>query len=78
MLLMDTLAVESSALATVAYDHRREVLQVEFRDGDVYQYFGVPLQTYQDLLSADSKGTYFNSRIRNSFPYAILGASPSS
>jgi len=44
MLLTDTLAVESSALATVAYDHQREVLQVEFPDGDVYQYFGFPFR----------------------------------
>ena len=77
MFLTDTLAVESSALATVAYDHQREVLQVEFPDGDVYQYFGVPLQTYQNLLRADSKGTYFNRQVRNSFPYAILGAAAS-
>jgi len=45
---------------------------VELRDGAVYQYLGVPLRIYQDLLRADSKGAYFNHHIRSPFPYAIL------
>ena len=72
--LMDTVAVESSSLAKVAYDNQREILQVEFRDGSVYQYLGVPLQTYQNLLRADSKGGYFNHHIRRPFPHAIFRA----
>jgi len=74
---MDTVAVESSALAQVAYDNQRAILHVEFHDGAVYQYLGVPLRIYQDLLRADSKGAYFNHHIRNPFPCAILrGALP--
>ncbi len=68
----DTVTVESSALAKVAYDNQRATLQVEFRDGAVYQYFGVPLHTYQELLRADSKGDYFNRHIRSPFPHTIL------
>jgi hypothetical protein len=71
-LALDTLALESSALAKVAYDNQRATLHVEFRDGAVYQYFGVPRDTYQDLLRADSKGVYFNQYIRNAFHHAIL------
>jgi hypothetical protein len=33
---------------------------VEFRDGTTYQYADVPVETYHDLLQADSKGAYFN------------------
>ena len=74
---MSTVAVESSALAQVAYDEQRAILHVQFRDGAVYQYLGVPLRIYQDLLRADSKGAYFNHHIRSRFPYAILrGAVP--
>ena len=75
--LMNTAAVESSALAQVAYDTQRAILHVQFHDGAVYQYLGVPLRTYQDLLWADSKGAYFNHHIRSLFPYAILpGTAP--
>lgn len=74
---MHTVAVESSALAQVAYDKQRAILHVEFRDGALYQYFGVPLRTYQGLLRADSKGAYFNHHIRSPFPCAIIrGAVP--
>lgn len=74
---MHTVTAESSALAQVAYDSQRAILHVEFRDGAVYQYLGVPLRIYQDLLRADSKGAYFNHHIRSSFPCAILrGALP--
>jgi hypothetical protein len=71
---LDIVAIESSALAQVAYDNQCATLQVEFHDGAVYQYLGVPRDTYEDLLRADSKGTYFNHHIRGPFPYTILRA----
>jgi hypothetical protein len=69
---LQTVTVESSALAKVAYDHQRATLQVEFRDGAVYQYFDVPVLNYHGLLQANSKGDYFNRHIRNLFTYMVL------
>lgn len=69
---MPPLPVASSLLASVAYDHDRAILQLEFRSGAVYQYFRVPRQSYQELLQADSHGAYFNRHIRSFFPYALL------
>jgi hypothetical protein len=66
------LPVASSLLASVAYDHDRAILQLEFRSGAVYQYFHVPRQSYQELLQADSHGAYFNRHIRSFFRYAVL------
>jgi KTSC domain len=68
--LPDGVAVQSSLLAGVAYDHDQAVLQIEFCGGTVYQYFHVPRQTYQDLLQADSQGAYFNRHIRSVFRYS--------
>jgi len=48
------------------------MLQLVFRDGTAYQYAGVSLGTYHELLRADSKGAYFNHHIRNRFPHAVL------
>jgi hypothetical protein len=64
-----SVAVRSSSLSKLAYDPQDAILQVEFRDGRVYQYAGVPLQTYLDLLQADSKGAFFNHHIRSRFPH---------
>ena len=45
----------------------------------IYRYFSIPQQTFEELLRAESKGGYFNARIRNRFAYAKVysaGAQP--
>jgi KTSC domain len=69
---MDGAAVESTTLATIAYDEAREVLQLEFRSRTIYQFLGVPAIVHQALLLAPSKGSYFNQAIRGRFPYQRL------
>src|SRR5207245_1566563 len=61
---------KSSLLEAATYQQESAVLAVVFRSGSVYHYFGVPAATYQELLVAESKGSYFNSHIRNRFSYA--------
>ena len=68
---MNVTAVESTTLATVAYDDARELLQLEFRSQAIYQYFGVPAGVHAALLCAPSKGSYFNRFIRGRFPYSL-------
>lgn len=69
--------VESATLATVGYDEAQELLQLEFGSRVVYLYFGVPAAVFEALLSASSKGRYFNGTIRGRYPYRqILGANP--
>ena len=65
-------AVESTTLATVAYDEARELLQLEFCSRAVYQYLGVPAAVPRALLGAPSKGSYFNQAIRGRFPYRLV------
>jgi len=64
-------AVESSTLATVAYDEARELLQLEFRGRAIYQYSGVSAAVHESLLLAPSKGRYFNRVIRGRYPYCL-------
>jgi hypothetical protein len=68
---MNVTAVESTTLATVAYDDTRELLQLEFRSRAIYRYFGVPAAVHAALLGAPSKGSYFNRVIRGRFPYSL-------
>ena len=42
--------VESTTLATVAYDEALELLQLEFRSRAIYQYFDVPVAVHAALL----------------------------
>lgn len=62
--------VESTTLATVAYDEARGLLQLEFCSRAMYQYFGVPAAVHEGLLAASSKGGYFNRFIRGRYPYS--------
>ena len=71
---MNKAMVESTTLMSVAYDEACELLQLEFRSGSVYHYFGVPSVAHEGLLNARSKGSYFNSAIRGRFPYALRAA----
>jgi hypothetical protein len=66
---MRVATVESTTLATVAYDESRKLLQLEFCSQAAYLYFGVPSAVHQALLGAPSKGRYFNQAIRGRFPY---------
>ena len=66
---MQRVLVESTSLASAGHDARSAVLELQFRNGTVYQYFLVPPRVYRDLLGAGSKGRYFNQNIRGRYPY---------
>ena len=66
---MDRISVVSSNLRSVGYDPDNSILEVEFTNGQIYHYQGVPQDAYQQLMGAGSKGTFFNANIRNAFPF---------
>jgi molecular chaperone DnaJ len=65
--------VSSSNLRSVGYDQRGMVLEIEFLNGSVYQYFAVPLTAYESLMSSPSKGRFFNQYIQPRFPFQRVG-----
>ena len=70
---MERTLVDSSNLASVGYDIKSAILEVEFHSGGVYQYFGVPLFVYQGLLNAASKGKYLNQVVkRGGYQYSRI------
>lgn len=69
---MKPVATESTTLISIAYDASRELLQLKFRDGTVYQYFHVPPAIHEALLQAPSQGRYFNRVIRDRFEFAAV------
>lgn len=62
-------SVASSSLASVGYRAHDRVLEVRFQRGVVYEYLDVPEDVFASLLTADSKGRYFNQAVRNCFEY---------
>lgn len=55
--------VTSSALRSVGFDAEHNVLEVEFQTGRRYRFYAVPAAVYRGLLSARSKGRFFNEQV---------------
>lgn len=62
--------VDSSSLQSVGYNEEYQTLEVEFRNGAVYQYYNCPKLMYDELMNSPSKGQFFNSQIRDRFPFS--------
>lgn len=71
---MERQPVESSSIAAVGYDGALRTLEVEFVNGGVYAYDGVPKAVYAAFLAADSHGRFFNAEIRDGYPFHRLRA----
>lgn len=69
---MNRQPIESSNLASIGYDAKNEILEVEFKHGVVYQYFDVPEHVYEELINADSHGVYFSRNIKYDYEYQKL------
>ena len=67
--------LDSSSLAAAGYDAGQHQLDIAFRHGGLYRYFGVPRRTYRALLQAESKGLFFTGRIRGHYRFEKLGES---
>lgn len=63
--------VESTNLSAIGYDYDLGTLRIDFIKGGSYEYYGVPAEVYEGLLSAGSKGQYLNMNIKKAgYPYS--------
>ena len=60
-------AVESSNLAGYGYGAGGQVLAVQFKNGRIFHYANVPLETALEFGAAQSKGTHYAANIRGKF-----------
>lgn len=61
--------VESDVIHAVGYDDETSVLEIIFNSGAIYHYRNVPRQVFEELMEAESKGSYFQNNIRDEFEY---------
>lgn len=59
--------VESSNIASVGYDADAQLLEVQFTNGNRYQYAGVTPEQHDALVTAPSVGSHFARHILKSF-----------
>ena len=64
--------VASAAIREIDYDADREKLFVRFVSGERYVYVGVPGEVCRSFETADSKGRFFQTQIRDRYPFNRL------
>ena len=64
----------SKVIRRFDYVAERQELLVEFLTGRRYVYSGVPQDEAEAMRRAFAKGSYFNRRIRDRYPYRELAA----
>ena len=64
--------VDSTAISEIDYDAERTKLLVRFVSGERYVYVGVPAEVCRSFVEADSKGRFFQLKIRDRYPFNRL------
>ncbi len=70
---MERTPVRSSDLAEIGYDEKSEILEILFRRGGIWQYHEIPVEVYNELMNAESHGSYFNFEIKDAYPCMYMG-----
>lgn len=61
--------VLSTALQSVGYDAKAEILELEFKgNGGVWQYIGIKPSLYEQLINSASLGNFFVTHVKGKYP----------
>lgn len=60
---MERQPISSSNIISAGYDPDTQTLELEFKNGVVWQYPNFPEQMWYEFLGAPSQGKYFSSQI---------------
>ena len=64
---MERTKVNSSHFAAVGYDPAARKMHIEFKNGSLYEYMGVPEVFYKTLMDAESPGRFFHQNFKPHF-----------
>lgn len=59
--------VESSNIYSIGYDKLKKIVQIQFINGGIYEYYDVPENVYIQFMSAESKGKFASRNIYYSY-----------
>jgi hypothetical protein len=62
--------LQSSMMTFAKYDDDACELDITFTSGKTYRYLEVPVEIYEGLLDAESKGEFFNDSIKDEFNFS--------
>jgi hypothetical protein len=65
---MERKSLQGARFRSAGYDERQRLLEVEFANGDVKVYQGVPAEVARRFFSAPNPGAYWEDRIADEYP----------
>ena len=70
---MERNSVESTMIAGIGHDSETSTLEIEFNNGQVWQYFDFTESDYSEFSNSDSIGKYFLQNIRGQYTENQIG-----
>jgi hypothetical protein len=64
---MEMIHVRSTAINAVGYDKTTQRMSITFKQGHAYNFCRVPENVFLGLLSASSKGRYYDEFIKDKY-----------
>jgi hypothetical protein len=68
--------LQGARLRSAGFDERERLLEIEFANGDVRRYRGVPAEVARRFFSAPNPGTFWEDRIAEEYPVEAGSAAP--
>ena len=69
-------AIHSDNINSIGYDPHSRILEIQYDDGNVYQYYEVPQLVYTGLINAESKWGFINRNVKARFGFKNIGIQP--
>lgn len=70
---MNRISVASSTIRAAGYDESRQMLEIEFKSGGIYQYMSVPKAVYERFMVSSSKGKFLAQFIKDKYKTVKIG-----
>lgn len=69
---MERQSVVSSNVSSIGYNAGDSILEVEFNNGAIYQYFDVPQHIHEEIIVADSIGGYLAKNVKGHYRFSRI------
>lgn len=66
---MNRQRLNSSFIRSAGYEPDKELMEIEFVRGHVFEYHRVDQRTFDGLMLAESAGSYFHRHIKGKFAF---------
>lgn len=70
---MDRRNIESTMIRSIGYDSETSTLEIEFKNGVVWQYYDFSESSWHEFDGAESHGKFFHANIKGQFTEAQVG-----